>query len=93
MADTASQKLSYCGFISCPGRSFRADQVCYVCGAAVHSLCFRDVSAGQNYTPGNFYCSVHCIRYDDDDSIDNNAVKAKQKTLMASNKNDLRKLA
>lgn len=93
MADTASQKLSCCGFISCPGRCFRADQVCYVCGAAVHSLCFRDVSAGQNYTPGNFYCSVQCIRYDNDDSIDNNAVKAKRETLMASNKNDLRKLA
>ena len=80
MADTASQKLSCCGFISCPGRCFRADQVCYVCGAAVHSLCFHDVSAGQNYTPGNFYCSVHCIRYDNDDSIDNNAVKAKRAT-------------
>jgi hypothetical protein len=47
---------------------------------------------GRN-TPGNFYCSVQCIRYDNDDNIDNAVVKAKCETLLANNKMALRTLA
>jgi hypothetical protein len=82
-----NEKLSCCAFIFCPGRTFCADQSCFVCGAVVHASCFVDVAVGQNYTPGNFYCSVQCIRYDND------VVKAKRETLLANSKMQLRKLA
>jgi hypothetical protein len=39
------------------------------------------------------YCSVQCIRYDNDDSIDNGAVKAKREFLLGQNKNQLRTFA
>jgi hypothetical protein len=88
-----NEKLSCCAFAFCPGRAFHADQSCFVCGAAVHAPCFVDVAVGQNFTPGNFYCSVQCICYDNDDNIDNAVVKAKHETLLANNKNALRTLA
>jgi hypothetical protein len=93
MANTDLQKLSCCSFIFCPGRTYQADQSCFICGAAVHASCFVDVAVGQNYTPGNFYCSVQCIRYDNDDNIVNDVMKAKRETLLANTKVQLRALA
>jgi hypothetical protein len=88
-----NEKLSCCAFAFCPGRTFHTDQSCFVCGAAVHAPCFADVAVGQNYTPGNFYCSVQCICYDNDDSIENAVVKAKCETFLANNTMALRTLA
>jgi hypothetical protein len=53
----------------------------------VHVSCFAEVSAGQNFTPGNFYFSVQCISYDND------AIKAKCESLMEHNNSQLRILA
>jgi hypothetical protein len=92
MANIDSQKLSCCSFIFCPGRTYQADQNCFVCGTVVHASCFVDVAVGQNYTPGNFYCSVQCIWYDNDDNIVNDVVKAKCETVLANTKVQLRTL-
>jgi hypothetical protein len=93
MANIDSQKLSCCSLIICPGTAHQADQNCFVCGAAVHASRFAEVSFGHNFTPGNFYCSMQCIHYDNDNNIDNDAVKAKRESLMAHNKSQLRTLA
>ncbi len=93
MANTDSQKLSCFAFMFCPGRTYCADQSCFVCGAVVHASCFVDVAMGQKYTPGNFYCSLQCIWYDNNDNIINDVVKAKHETLLANTKMQLRTLA
>jgi hypothetical protein len=74
----SGEKLSCCSYVYCTGKSFRPDQSCFVCGAGVHAICFTELCVGQNYTPGNFYCSVQCIRYDADNNIDNNTVKSRR---------------
>jgi len=86
-------KLSICAYIMCPGRASRPKSSCFVCVSGIHESCFPEICLGQNYTPGNMYCSVQCIRYDNDDSIDNGAVKAKREFLLGQNKNQLRTFA
>lgn len=67
--------------------------VLFVCGSLIQYSCFPEICLGQNFIPGNIYCSMQYIRYGNNDNIDNNAIRMEREHLLEQNKNQLWALA